>query len=111
MLELVLVQVLLAELATIEEEIIYLERKVEDLKLCLHQERKQKKEWNFQQQQQQQWQRQQRHFLCGLGSQKEIQEVEQLIRLPDMERSQSPAELVLDIKSTSCTKTNSKIAT
>ncbi|KAM0941347.1 putative ternary complex factor MIP1, leucine-zipper [Dioscorea sansibarensis] len=39
------VQVLLAELAIVEEEIICLERRVEDLKLCLIQERKQQKNY------------------------------------------------------------------
>ncbi|XP_072959167.1 uncharacterized protein [Typha angustifolia] len=78
------VQVLLEELAMVEEEIICLERKLEDLKLCLYQERKQNKEWNFQQQQQQQWwQRQQRNFLCGLGGRKEVGDGEQLPELPN----------------------------
>lgn len=39
------VQVLLAELALVEEEIIWLERKVDKLKLSLYQEKKQTREW------------------------------------------------------------------
>ncbi|XP_038981068.1 uncharacterized protein LOC103703500 [Phoenix dactylifera] len=115
-LELAQVHVLLAELSMVEEEIIYLERKVEDLKLCLYEEREQKQEWNVQQQQQE-WQRQQRHFLCGSGNQKGIQEVEQSTHLPNTERSQSlaqerhlPVESASDVKSTSCTKTNDEEA-
>ncbi|RWW88331.1 hypothetical protein BHE74_00002798 [Ensete ventricosum] len=49
------VQVLLAELAMVEEEIITLERKIEDLKMCIYQERKQKKERSFRPAQQHQW--------------------------------------------------------
>lgn len=39
------VQVLLAELAMVEEEIIWLERKVDKLKLSLYHEKKQTREW------------------------------------------------------------------
>ncbi|XP_020102477.1 uncharacterized protein LOC109720029 [Ananas comosus] len=84
------VQVLLSELATIEEEIIWLERKVDDVRLCLSQERKQIKELSFQkQQQQQQWwqrQRQQKLFLCGLGGRKDVRETEKSPLLPNIER-------------------------
>ncbi|KAL3579150.1 hypothetical protein D5086_020654, partial [Populus alba] len=45
------VQSLLAELAMVEEEIVWLERKVDELKLNLYQERKQNKEWKRQPQQ------------------------------------------------------------
>ncbi|URE36831.1 hypothetical protein MUK42_35378 [Musa troglodytarum] len=73
------VQVLLAELAMVEEEIITLERKIEDLKMCIYQERKQKKERRFRPAQQHQWwQRQQRHFLCGFGGRREIEKLQQL---------------------------------
>ncbi|KAJ6357714.1 hypothetical protein OIU78_005538 [Salix suchowensis] len=46
------VQSLLTELAMVEEEIVWLERKVDDLKLNLYQDRKQNKEWKRVQQQQ-----------------------------------------------------------
>ncbi|KAF9674726.1 hypothetical protein SADUNF_Sadunf10G0156900 [Salix dunnii] len=46
------VQSLLAELAMVEEEIVWLERKVDELKLNLYQDRKQNKEWKRVQQQQ-----------------------------------------------------------
>nr|CAD1839735.1 unnamed protein product [Ananas comosus var. bracteatus] len=86
--KLVQVQVLLSELATIEEEIIWLERKVDDVRLCLSQERKQIKELSFQkQQQQQQWwqrQRQQKLFLCGLGGRKDVRETEKSPLLPNI---------------------------
>ncbi|RRT68553.1 hypothetical protein B296_00017383 [Ensete ventricosum] len=73
------VQVLLAELAMVEEEIITLERKIEDLKMCIYQERKQKKERSFRPAQQHQWwQRQQRHFLCGFGGRREIEKLQQI---------------------------------
>lgn len=39
---------LLAELAMVEEEIVWLEGKVEELKLCLYQEKKQNREWETQ---------------------------------------------------------------
>lgn len=38
---------LLTELTTVEEEIIWLERKVDELKLNLYQEKKQTKEWEM----------------------------------------------------------------
>ncbi|KAF6148071.1 hypothetical protein GIB67_024246 [Kingdonia uniflora] len=46
------VRVLLAKVAMVEEEIMYLKRKVEDLKVCLHEERKQNRECDVLQQQQ-----------------------------------------------------------
>lgn len=66
------VQVLLAEITMVEEEIICLERKIEELKLHLYQEKQQAREWKLQQKQQQQG-----HFLCGLRSQREFQDFEQ----------------------------------
>jgi hypothetical protein len=64
----------------VEEEIIYLERKVEDLKLCLHRERKQNKEWNLLW-----WQRKQNnHFLCGLGAKKEIKKDQDMPLVPSL---------------------------
>ncbi|KAL3521109.1 hypothetical protein ACH5RR_019258 [Cinchona calisaya] len=41
------VQILLTELTMVEEEIIWLERKVDELKLNLYQEKKQTKEWEM----------------------------------------------------------------
>lgn len=59
------VQELLAELAMAEEEILWLERKIDELKLSLYQERKQTKEWKIQQQRQRKL-RQQNHLPpCG----------------------------------------------
>ncbi|KAJ3693680.1 hypothetical protein LUZ60_009160 [Juncus effusus] len=80
------VQVLLAELAMVEEEIIYLERKLEDLKLCFSRERKQSKE-----------RRQKHNFLCGLGGRKEIKSDQELPLVPSFdlvsERSDSCSNL------------------
>ncbi|GMI72569.1 hypothetical protein like AT2G39690 [Hibiscus trionum] len=45
------VQALLAELATVEEEIVWLERKIDDLKLKLYQEKKLTQEWKIRQHQ------------------------------------------------------------
>ncbi|KAI3850828.1 hypothetical protein MKX03_034871 [Papaver bracteatum] len=42
-------QVLLAEIAMVEEEISSLERKVDELSLCMHQEKKQIQEWKLNQ--------------------------------------------------------------
>lgn len=65
----------------VEEEIIYLERKVDDLKLCLHRERKQNKEWSLLW-----WQRKQKHhFLCGLGTKKEIRRDQDMPLVPSLE--------------------------
>lgn len=41
------VQILLTELTMVEEEIIWLERKVDELKLNLYQEKKQTKDWEM----------------------------------------------------------------
>ncbi|WCJ19628.1 hypothetical protein M5689_001912 [Euphorbia peplus] len=46
------IQGLISELAMVEEEIIWLERKVDDLKLTLYQERKQIDKWKIQKKQQ-----------------------------------------------------------
>uniref|UniRef100_J3MS80 Protein kinase domain-containing protein n=1 Tax=Oryza brachyantha TaxID=4533 RepID=J3MS80_ORYBR len=69
---------LLAELA-----IFYLEKKVDDLRLRLHRERK----WTDQcilQQQQQNWpqNRNQRHSICSLGGRRELEGAELIPRLP-----------------------------
>ncbi|GLT89047.1 hypothetical protein SLE2022_070500 [Rubroshorea leprosula] len=47
------VQVLLAELAAVEEEIIWLERKINELKMRLYNEKKENQQWKQTQQQQQ----------------------------------------------------------
>ena len=60
---------LLAEITTVEEEIVCLERKIEELKLHLYQEKQQVRVWKLQQQQ--------GHFLCGLGSRREFGRIEQ----------------------------------
>ncbi|XP_042514792.1 uncharacterized protein LOC122089269 [Macadamia integrifolia] len=63
------VQVLLAELEMVEEEIIFLERKVEELRLCLDQEKRLNKEHQLQPLKQQQWlQKQQKHYWSGVAS-------------------------------------------
>ncbi|XP_077243883.1 ternary complex factor MIP1 leucine-zipper protein (Protein of unknown function, DUF547) isoform X2 [Tasmannia lanceolata] len=74
------VQVILAEVAMVEEEIICLERKVEELKLHLYQEKQLTKEWKLQQQQHPH-QRHQKNFLCGLGSRRELGDFAQSSRL------------------------------
>ncbi|XVF75329.1 hypothetical protein PTKIN_Ptkin13bG0179200 [Pterospermum kingtungense] len=57
------VQSLIAELAMVEEEILWLERKIDELKMKLYQEKKQTKQWKMQQLQQQQNQ-----LICGPGN-------------------------------------------
>ncbi|KAF5175781.1 Elicitor-responsive protein, partial [Thalictrum thalictroides] len=57
------VQMLLAEVTIVEHEILCLERKFEELKICLYQEKKQTKEWRLFQQQQHQ-QKLQMHHIC-----------------------------------------------
>ncbi|XP_031259579.1 uncharacterized protein LOC116117710 [Pistacia vera] len=62
------VHVLLSELAMVEEEIVWLERKVEELKMRLYHEKKQTKEWQMQKSQTEKQQRRLRranHLLCG----------------------------------------------
>ncbi|ONK56563.1 uncharacterized protein A4U43_C10F10090 [Asparagus officinalis] len=81
------VQVLLAEIAMVEEEIICLERKVKDLKLHLYQEREQK-EWDLHEQREPK----QMEFLCS----------------PEDERY--ALELVTETSSTSCRKPKDKEA-
>ncbi|XP_020593810.1 uncharacterized protein LOC110033963 isoform X2 [Phalaenopsis equestris] len=57
------VQILVAEIAKVEEEVIYLQKKVEETKQTLHQERKNKKEFLLQ------WeQKLQTHHVSELGS-------------------------------------------
>lgn len=61
---------LLAELAMVEEEILWLERKVEELKLKLYQERSQNREWEMRQQEQPRRLWKQNHLvLCEEGNQ------------------------------------------
>jgi hypothetical protein len=84
------VRSLLGELAMVEDEIFYLEKKVDDLRLRLHRER----EWKDHcvavqqpQQQQRNWPPQDRqpprHSSCGFGCRKELfKGAEQLPRLP-----------------------------
>lgn len=66
-----------------EDEIFYLEKKVDDLRLRLHRERKWTDQCIFQQQQQN-WpqNRHQRHSICSLGRRRELQGAELLPRLP-----------------------------
>ena len=99
------VQVLLAEITMVEEEIIGLEKKVKDLRLHLYQEREQN-DWDLQQQ----WQHQQMKFLCGSRGQKDIEEpphsfcTETGCQSPKDERD-DPLELVAETSSISCRKT------
>uniref|UniRef100_A0A0D9UWQ6 DUF547 domain-containing protein n=1 Tax=Leersia perrieri TaxID=77586 RepID=A0A0D9UWQ6_9ORYZ len=74
---------LLAELAIVEDEIFYLEKKVDDLRLRLHRERKWTDQCIFQQQQQN-WpqNRNQRRSICSLNVRRELQGAELLPRLP-----------------------------
>ncbi|KAG8053454.1 hypothetical protein GUJ93_ZPchr0001g31718 [Zizania palustris] len=79
------IRALLAELAIVEDEIFYLEKKVDDLRTRLHRERK----WTDQcisQQQQQNWpqirSRHERHSTCcSLGGRRELPGAELLPRL------------------------------
>lgn len=64
------VQVLLAELALVEEEIIWLERKVDKLKLSLYQEKKQTREWERLNIRRRHWQPKQ--LSCGPSHQMEV---------------------------------------
>ncbi|KAA8539470.1 hypothetical protein F0562_026162 [Nyssa sinensis] len=80
------VQVLLAELAMVEEEITWLERKVEELKLSLYQEQRRTKEWEMLQLQQQRSRRHQKHLLCGQRNQTELKGLEQLSRSQNYEQ-------------------------
>ncbi|KAG0447613.1 hypothetical protein HPP92_028240 [Vanilla planifolia] len=68
------VKVLLREIAKVQAEIIYLERKVEELKLKLYQQPYQQLQWD---------QRQQRNLLCESGDHGAIGEPEQF---PDIEK-------------------------
>ncbi|CAK9147704.1 unnamed protein product [Ilex paraguariensis] len=72
------VRVLLAELAMVEEEIIWLERKVDELKFSLHQEKSKTKE---QEMLWQQWgQQQQMQLISREGNQTELKDFELLSR-------------------------------
>ncbi|OMO59006.1 hypothetical protein CCACVL1_25170 [Corchorus capsularis] len=65
------VQEVFAELAMVEEEILLLEKRIDELKMKLYQEKKQTKEWKMQQLQQQQHQQKlhrQNHLICGPGN-------------------------------------------
>ncbi|KAF9597133.1 hypothetical protein IFM89_015962 [Coptis chinensis] len=61
------VQMLIAEVTIVEQEIISLERKVGELKMCLHQEKKQRKEWQLFQDQHERLQKQ-NHHICKSGN-------------------------------------------
>lgn len=68
--EMLQVQVLLAELAMVEEEIVWLERKIEELKLKLFQERSHTREWEMRHNRQEQRSRlwQQNNLFCEGGN-------------------------------------------
>ncbi|KAM7494897.1 hypothetical protein LguiB_029506 [Lonicera macranthoides] len=73
------VQVLLAELAMVEEEITWLERKVDEVKLSLYQEKKQNKEWKLAQlkdPQQQPKQRRHKQLPSRHGTRTELKDCE-----------------------------------
>ncbi|XP_058099264.1 uncharacterized protein LOC131243739 isoform X2 [Magnolia sinica] len=104
-------QVLLAEVAMVEEEIDCLERKIQELKLHLYQEKQHNNEWKLQQHQQK------KHFLFGLGSHKEIGDVEQSPPSDLDFRSQRPIrekkaseESASEIRPTSCARFNDEEA-
>ncbi|KAG6535274.1 uncharacterized protein LOC122015746 [Zingiber officinale] len=73
-------RVLLAELTMVEEEIMMLERKIEDLKMRIYRERNQERS-SFR------WQ--QRHFLCGLGGRRELHKLQPL---PGLTHEQMPGD-------------------
>ncbi|GFZ14921.1 ternary complex factor MIP1 leucine-zipper protein [Actinidia rufa] len=72
------VQGLLAELATVEEEIIWLERKVDELKLSLYQEKKLTRDWELPKVNRRHWQKKQQsygqHDFKEHGNNKNLQE-------------------------------------
>ena len=69
------VQALFAELAMVEEEILGFERKIDELKMKLYQEKKHTKEWKMQQlQQQQQKLQHQNQFICGPGNDNDLKQ-------------------------------------
>lgn len=91
------VQILVGEIAKVEEEIIYLEKKVEEMKLTLHQERKYKKECQLQ------WEEklQRRHRRASGRSHGVIQRppnMEEINQIPFSERNPSSTELVAEAK-------------
>ncbi|XP_022765159.1 LOW QUALITY PROTEIN: uncharacterized protein LOC111310201 [Durio zibethinus] len=65
------VQALLAELAMVEEEILWLERKIDELKMKLYQEKKETKEWKMRQLQQL---RQQDQLTCDPGNDDDLKQ-------------------------------------
>lgn len=73
------VQKLLSELAMVEEEIVWLERKVEEMNLRLHQERKQNQHWQMMMHLKSSRRGKPRHVLGG-GSeyQTELKELQQI---------------------------------
>lgn len=82
------VQVLLAEVALVEEEICWLERKINELKLNVYQEKKQTKEWELlklKEFQPQQIQRQLHKLPSWRPNQVESKETEILSRSSDYE--------------------------
>ncbi|MQL87056.1 hypothetical protein Taro_019580, partial [Colocasia esculenta] len=76
------VQVLLAELSMVEEEIIYLERKVDELRFSLRGEKKQTEELKLRHSER--WLRQRRgSFFCRLGRAKDGAEAERHFLVPE----------------------------
>ncbi|KAA8534201.1 hypothetical protein F0562_031606 [Nyssa sinensis] len=111
------VQVLLAELAMVEEEITWLERKVEDLKLRLFQEQQQTKEWEMLQLQPVCRHRQQKHLLCGRGNRTELnnllsrsQNYEHYMKYKVVKDRRASLGSAMDIQSMSSTRSNEEIA-
>ncbi|XWS56586.1 hypothetical protein CRYUN_Cryun09bG0098300 [Craigia yunnanensis] len=69
------VQALLAELAMVEEEILWLERKIDELEMKLYQEKELTKEWKMQQlQEQQQRLQQQNQLIYGPGNDNDLKQ-------------------------------------
>ncbi|XP_020682882.1 uncharacterized protein LOC110099912 isoform X1 [Dendrobium catenatum] len=91
------IQILIGEIAKVEEEIIYLERKVDEIKLNLHQERKYKKECQ-QLQWEQKLQRQQRREEGSHGLIEQSPNMEIINQIPINERNTS-LQLVAESKS------------
>ncbi|OVA05934.1 protein of unknown function DUF547 [Macleaya cordata] len=90
------VQVLLAEIAMVEEEIICLERKVEELNLCVYQETKQTQEWEFLRQHQQQ-----KHYRCKQGRQRELTDFRSQRRMRERRASLGSVSEIHSLPSTS----------
>lgn len=110
------VQVLLAELVMIEEEIFLLERKVDELKLQLYKERAEAREWEIRHQKR--VLQQNNNMLCEAVNHRSVLVNDQRSRLQNYEvlrqervsaHRRSSLSSASDIRSLSSTASNSKL--